>query len=433
LDAGRHDYTSDYILLLSGSSRRSAKLGEACTLGAVRFREETGVQGKKFLHSIRLKNLLSYGSGGTTLELEPLNVLIGPNASGKSNLIAAISLLAAAPRDVLKPIREGGGVAEWIWKGEEGQPIAELELELGTFPDFRYELKFMKEADRWRLIDETLANRVGPEPFAYYAFRRGRPRIQIRVPGEKQRQQHDLKLSDIPPDQSILSQLRGDSYPELTFVAKQLEAIRFFREWNFSRLGDIRRSQRVDLPEDFLLEDASNLALILNDLQNRAETKRLLLEKLRLFYERVEDLTTKVQGGRIQVFVHESGLRSPIPVERLSDGTLRYLCLLAILCHPEPPPLICIEEPELGLHPDILPTVGELLIDAAQRTQLIATTHSDTLVSKLSEVPETIVVCERDDAGTTLRRLEKEKLGEWLDRYQLGELWSMGEIGGNRW
>jgi len=87
----------------------------------------------------------------------------------------------------------------------------------------------------------------------------------------------------------------------------------------------------------------------------------------------------------------------------------------------------------LGLHPDILPKIADLLIDASQRTQLIVTTHSETLVSRLSEIPEAVVVCERDDQGTHLRRLEPDKLRTWLDKYMLGELWRMGEIGGNRW
>jgi predicted ATPase len=85
------------------------------------------------------------------------------------------------------------------------------------------------------------------------------------------------------------------------------------------------------------------------------------------------------------------------------------------------------------LHPDVIPHVADLLMDASKRTQLIVTTHSETLVSRLSEVPESVVVCERDDRGTQLRRLEPEKLRTWLDNYRLGELWRMGEIGGNRW
>ena len=74
------------------------------------------MDGKRLIQKIRLRNLLSFGPDTEEFELQPLNVLIGANASGKSNLIEAISLLQAAPRDLQVPIREGGGVAEWLWK-----------------------------------------------------------------------------------------------------------------------------------------------------------------------------------------------------------------------------------------------------------------------------------------------------------------------------
>ena len=125
--------------------------------------------------------------------------------------------------------------------------------------------------------------------------------------------------------------------------------------------------------------------------------------------------------------------RSPIPATRLSDGTLRYLCLLAILCHPNPGPLICIEEPELGLHPDVLPKIAALLKEASERTQIIVTTHSDVLVDAMSDMPEAVLVAERSETGTKLERLDAEKLKPWLDKYRLGELWTRGEIGGTRW
>ena len=173
-------------------------------------------------------------------------------------------------------------------------------------------------------------------------------------------------------------------------------------------------------------------ALHANELPGTA-LLHFLLERLRRFYERVVDITIKVQGGTIQVFFHEEGLSAAVPAIRLSDGTLRYLRLLAILCHTEPPPLICIEEPETGLHPDVLPDLAALLVEASGRTQLVVTTHSDVLVSALSETPEAILVCERGEDGTTLRRLDRTQLAEWLERYRLGDLWRMGEIGGNRW
>lgn len=132
------------------------------------------------------------------------------------------------------------------------------------------------------------------------------------------------------------------------------------------------------------------------------------------------------------VFLEESGNRS-IPAALLSDGTLRYLCLLAILLEPKPPPLICIEEPELGLHPDLLPTLCDLMVDASRRSQLIVTTHSDVLVDALTDQPESVVVCEKHDGQTEMRRLDKADLTKWLEDYRLGALWTSGELGGNRW
>ena len=110
----------------------------------------------------------------------------------------------------------------------------------------------------------------------------------------------------------------------------------------------------------------------------------------------------------MQVFFTECDFT--IPATRLSDGTLRYLCLLAILCDPSPPLLIVIEEPELGLHPDILPKLADLLIATSNRTQVIVTTYSDILVDCMTERPETIVVCEKHHGQTVMRRLAAEEL-----------------------
>ena len=88
---------------------------------------------------------------------------------------------------------------------------------------------------------------------------------------------------------------------------------------------------------------------------------------------------------------------------------------------------------ELGLHPDILPKVADLLVAASERTQLIVTTHSDILVDAMTERPEAVIVCEKHNHQTTMKRLQKAELKDWLERYRLGELWTRGELGGNRW
>jgi Predicted ATPase len=182
---------------------------------------------------------------------------------------------------------------------------------------------------------------------------------------------------------------------------------------------------------DRLEEDFSNLGLFLNHLRRFPKAKKMVLEALSDLYEGLDDFDVSIIGGNVQVFFTEGNFI--IPATRLSDGTLRYLCLLAVLCDPSPPPLVCIEEPELGLHPDIIPKVADLLIDASERTQLIVTTHSDILVDAMTEQPDAVLICEKHNGQTKIRRLNSEKLQEWLNEYRLGELWISGELGGTRW
>jgi predicted ATPase len=196
-----------------------------------------------------------------------------------------------------------------------------------------------------------------------------------------------------------------------------------------------RRPQKADLPNDLLEPDCSNLGLVLNRLQEDLTLKRRLIQELQALYAGIEDYYVKIDGGTVQVFFQENiqGRIVPMPATRLSDGTLRYLCLLAILCHPSPPPLVCIEEPELGLHPDVLPQLAQLLKEASERTQLIVTTHSDVLVDAMTDQPDVVLIAEKGECGTTLTRLDKDQLQPWLEKYRLGQLWTRGDLGGTRW
>ena len=392
-----------------------------------------------FIQTIRLNNILSYGSSDDEFPLKPLNVLIGPNASGKSNLVEALSLLAAAPRDLQATIREAGGIRDWLWKGAPRRATATVEVTVenpkGPMP-LRYRLTFMETGARFELRDESVENErpTNPrdaQPYFYYRYQGGRPVLNVR--GEARFERH-LRQEDVKSDQSILSQRRDpDSYPELTYLADRFEQMRFYREFHVGRHTAPRLPQKADLQQDQLLEDASNLGLVLNDLLNRPPVKHELLERLRGFYPSVEDVFTSVSGGTVQIFFHERDLRHAVPATRLSDGSLRYLCLLAVLCHPEPPPVVCIEEPELGLHPDVIPEVARLLVEASSRSQLFITTHSDILVDELTGTPESVIICEKSDGATQLRRLDAEELKPWLEKCRLGELWLRGEIGGARW
>lgn len=186
-------------------------------------------------------------------------------------------------------------------------------------------------------------------------------------------------------------------------------------------------------PTPRLAPDAGNLGLVLNRLRREPAAKERFLDALRNLYDSIDDFDLQIEGGAVQVFIQESG--HAVPATRLSDGTLRYLSLLAILCHPDPGPLICIEEPELGMRPDIMVTIAELLVEASENTQLVVTTHSEMLVDALAGRPESIFVAESDSDGTQLERLEADQIKPWLEEYggSLGKCWMQGHIGGLRW
>ena len=145
------------------------------------------MEGKRFIHTLRLENFLSYGSEGEEIELQPLNVLIGANTSGKSNLIEAIGILKATPTDLPAPFRQGGGISEFLWKGGQENPVATIEATL-DYPqrsqNLRYQVSLTAISKRLlELVDEAVENER-PYPgsddvYFYYRYQSGRPVLNI--------------------------------------------------------------------------------------------------------------------------------------------------------------------------------------------------------------------------------------------------------------
>jgi len=385
------------------------------------------------IENIKIKNLLSFNEIGIDLELKNLNVLIGANGSGKSNFLEAISLLQSAPGYLASPVKDSGGISVWLHKATQS-PIASIEVLTSlknskkSLP-IKHSISFSEVGNKFDLQDEKIedskSSNSTKEPYFYYKFRNNHPILNIKG------KQRTLKRIDIDPEQSILSQRKDpDQYPEITKLSVEYQKIRIYREWSFGRYSMPRQPQKADAKNDFLDENYQNLGLILNKISTQPVLKKKLVEKLQLLYPRFEDYGVIVEGGTVQIFFTEKEYH--IPATRLSDGTLRYLSLLAILYSPSKPSLLCLEEPELGLHPDILPTIAEILKEVSQETQIVVTTHSDIIIDALSLTPEDVIVCENSNGYTVMQRLDKNDLSEWLERYSLGELWSKGEIGGNR-
>ncbi len=428
---------------------------------------------------VRLDGLLSFAPGSDAFELRPLNVLIGPNGAGKTNLIEAFELLAATPTDLAVPVRTGGGVAEWLWKGggtgeaadgglsarekrllevRRMNEIATVEVVLDegspTGVPLQYCLRFGEVGNRLEVFTEEIADAEpvpkprspltflhldrGPEAASDFAGERGRMLglPQEPAPGTTNVYYRLDGLTStgvsghVERNQSVLAQFKEpDKYPEITWTGKRFASVKTFREWAIGRATALRRPQPADLPEDALLPDCSNLALVLNQIEHHGG--REFNDLLSRFFPRFERLSTRIAGGAVQFYLHESGFSTPVPATRISDGTLRFIAVLATLLTPEPPPLACIEEPEIGLHPDAVALAAEVLVEASSRMQLVVTTHSDALVSALSSHVDSVVVCERPGAGTILKRLEADRLAKWLEEYRLGDLWRMGELGAN--
>lgn len=296
----------------------------------------------------------------------------------------------------------------------------------------RHRFSFTEVGQRFELVDERIENEEPDgghaKPFLYFGYEGGRPMLNVKD-GERR----SLKRESLHPERSILAQFRdAEKYPELAFVGEAYDGIVLYREWSFGRRSPPRNPQPADLPTDHLLEDATNLGLVLNRYRTDAVSKQSVVDGLRQVFDGIVAYEVRIEGGTVQLLLEEERGWF-IPATRLSDGTVRWLSLLAVLLDPEPPRLVCIEEPELGLHPDLMPTLARFLKEASARTQLIVTTHSDTLVDAFHDSPEDILVCERERGATTMRRLDPVSLAKWLEDYRLGQLWSKGLLGGNRW
>ena len=413
---------------------------------AVRASEESARPsdaGNLLIRRLKISGMLSFGPAGIDLPMEPLNVLIGPNGSGKSNFIEALALLQAAPRDLSAPVKRMGGISEWLWKGDDAPGRASLAATI-TYPPgdmpLLHTLQIAEHGSRFELTDEAIGyfrEPVDPEgKDLLYQFLRGTAVLRENAganPPSPFKLDPEFPVDAISREESVLSQVRHPvAYPALGWLQDQYSRIRLYRNWEFGPVAGLRQSPRADQPSAFLTERGENLALALSKL--RGDSRQAFVKSLQQLYDGIADFQVEVGSGRADLFVVErGGGERYVPASRLSDGALRYMALAAILLDPAPPPLVVIEEPELGLHPDVVLGIGRMLVKASERTQLVVTTHSHTIVDALDDHPSSVVVCEKYDGESIFERLEPKYLTEWLKEYSLGNLWSAGDLGGNRW
>lgn len=235
-----------------------------------------------------------------------------------------------------------GGVHEWLWKGKPRQKEATIDAVLVNQKQkhpIRHVLSITEHGERFEVVDERIENAVAyegkKEPLFFYKFQRGHPVLK-----DFQSSERTLRRENVRPEESILSQVKDPErrYPVLAYLQEVYSEIRLFRNWIFGPGTPLRREQSTQGRNDFLTDGGDNLALVLSRIRSRA--KRELIDAIRELFLGIIDFDFSLGNGNVQLFLEEEGGRQ-IPSTRLSDGTLRYLCLLAILLHPDPPPYDC--------------------------------------------------------------------------------------------
>lgn len=388
------------------------------------------------LQYLTVEGLLSFGMK-TCFEFGQLNILVGPNGSGKSNLLDCIRILRSAPLEIQEAFKDSG-FREWVYKGSsEESPYVSLEVTTsvpGVREKVLHQLRLTAQPDLRVTLEEVISSdEVQEKKDTYFvgSYRSGAT-LSVEVTGRRRRTK-DLSATEYNPFTSILSQIRDISqYPEITRLARLYSQFYIYSEWTFGRNSKLREAAPTNRTSTTLSETMNDLPLALNGLENTTahnDIRRLLGE----LKETYVDYVTRILFGRVGLELIESPFEAPLPAQRLSDGTLRFLALAAILFQPQPPPLICLEEPELGMHPDMIRMVASMIVDAAERTQLIVTTHSEHLLSALQNDFDVLFAFDAGLDGSVVRRFSHTEYEEWREEHNLGELWSSGELGGNRW
>ena len=397
------------------------------------------------IDSLTVSGLLSFGME-ERFDFGRLNLLVGANGAGKSNLLDCLRVFQAAPIDISHPFR-AGGFQEWVWLGG-GESSSPPELSIRVSPaggdPILHQLRLVPpESGRAQFSLEeriAVARGEGGESTLFSASEKTAASI-VRSAKVRELKSHDSS-------RSVLEQVRdAAAYPELAALGNFYAKLRIYSEWAFGRGSALHRSDgnRAPLPGfvlrapspagrliDGVSEDLGDVPLFLDGV-SRTRTHEKVREFLRNVKEQYVDFETKLRGPLVALELLENPGPVPVPATRLSDGTLRFLALAAILLHDEPPPVICLEEPELGMHPDMIGVLADMIADAKERTQLLVTTHSELLLDRLQDDFDVLFAFNATSHGTRVIPFDQEQFGAWREDHTLGELWTSGELGGNRW
>ena len=363
-------------------------------------------------------------------DLRAMTVLMGPNGSGKSTVFDVFNFLSECFQYGLRHAwdRRGRG-RELKTRGTSGPIVFELKYkENQDAPKITYHLAIDEGAKGPEVVEEWLQWRRGStgKPFRFLEFRRG---IGQAVSGElpdaeEQRKETPLRSPDLIAV-NTLGQLA--EHPRVAALRD------FITDWYVSYLSiDQTRSQPEAGPQERLSKGGENLPNVIQYLKERhPERLEKIFEVLRQRIPRLQRVEADVMAdGRLLMQIKDAPFDQPILSKYASDGTLKMLAYLTVLYDPEPPRFIGIEEPENFLHPRLLPELAEECRAAAERSQLMVTTHSPFFLNAMRA--DEVRVLYRDEEGFTRAERASEIPGipeQIKAGGELGYLWMEGYLG----
>ncbi|PTU75993.1 AAA family ATPase [Pseudomonas mangrovi] len=391
------------------------------------------------LHTLAVHNYRSISS--LLVPLGALNVITGANGSGKSNLYRALRLLAeTAQGGVVAALAREGGLASSFWAGpanlsrrmREGEVAIEggpsrgpKRLRLGfAGEDFSYAISLgLPDSNSGEDRETPSAFALDPQIklesiWAGAAYRPASLLVERKGPMLRAREGREWQVlaQHLATFDSLFSQVGRDaSCPEVFQLREIIRGWRFYDHFRTDADAPARQPQ-LGTRTPVLAHDGRDLAAALQTIREIGDPHALDAA--------IEDafpgsrLRIEVNDGLFTVHLQQDGLLRPLSAAELSDGTLRYLLLVAALLTPRPPSLMVLNEPETSLHPDLLPALGRLIIQASARSQVWVVSHANRLIATLEAHPECNAVVLEKSLGETRvagRGLLDEPLWRWPD------------------